>query len=148
AAATHVEGTVTADDAKTGVFTGAFAVHPVTGKRLPIWVADYVLMSYGSGAIMAVPAHDERDHAFAKHFGLPIKEGVAGGGASVQEAAHTDAGVRVNSQFLDGLDVDAAKARMIEWLEAHGKGMARVQYRLRDWLFSRQRYWGEPFPSV
>src|SRR4029453_6859608 len=117
-----VEGRVTADDAKTGVFTGAFAVHPVTGKRLPIWVADYVLMSYGSGAIMAVPAHDERDHAFAKHFGLPIKE-----------AAHPGEGVLVNSQFLDGLDVDAAKARMIEWLEAHGKGMARVQYRLRDW---------------
>jgi leucyl-tRNA synthetase len=147
-AAKRVEGGAGAGDAKTGVFTGAFAVHPVTGKRLPIWIADYVLMSYGSGAIMAVPAHDERDHAFARHFGLPIKEVVSGGAVSVQEAAHTGDGTLVNSQFLDGLTVEAAKARMIEWLEAHGKGTARVQYRLRDWLFSRQRYWGEPIPVV
>src|SRR4029450_10527243 len=114
AAATRVEGTAAADDAKTGVFTGAFAVHPVTGKRLPIWIADYVLMSYGSGAIMAVPAHDERDHAFAKHFGLPIREVVSGGSASVQETAHTGPGMLVNSQFLDCLDVEAAQARMID----------------------------------
>ena len=148
AAAQRVDGTAGAEDAKTGVFTGASALHPVTGKRLPIWVADYVLMSYGSGAIMAVPAHDERDHAFARHFGLPIKEVVTGGAVSVQDAAHTGSGTLVNSQFLDGLDVEVAQARMIEWLEAHGKGAARVQYRLRDWLFSRQRYWGEPIPVV
>ena len=137
-----------ASDAKTGVFSGAHALHPVTGARLPIWIADYVLMSYGHGAIMAVPAHDERDHAFAVRFGLPITEVVAGGPVPVQEAPYVGDGRLVNSQFLDGLDVPAAKARMIEWLEAHGKGTGQVQYRLRDWLFSRQRYWGEPFPIV
>jgi leucyl-tRNA synthetase len=144
--AQRVEGAAGADEAKTGVFTGAEALHPVSGERLPIWIADYVLMSYGSGAIMAVPAHDERDHAFAVRFGLPITEVVAGGAVSVQEAAHTGDGRLVNSRFLDGLDVPAAQARMIEWLEAHGNGRARVQYRLRDWLFARQRYWGEPIP--
>ncbi|MDX2170940.1 MAG: leucine--tRNA ligase, partial [Deltaproteobacteria bacterium] len=136
-----------ADDTKTGVYTGADALHPVTGERLPIWIADYVLMSYGHGAIMAVPAHDERDHAFARTFGLPIRE-VVSGGEDVQQTAHVGDGRLVNSQFLDGLEVEAAKTRMIEWLEANGKGTARVQYRLRDWLFSRQRYWGEPMPIV
>jgi leucyl-tRNA synthetase len=136
-----------ADDTKTGVYTGTDALHPVTGERLPIWIADYVLMGYGHGAIMAVPAHDERDHAFAKAFGLPIRE-VISGGDDVQTSAHVGDGRAVNSQFLDGLEVEAAKARMIEWLEANGKGTARVQYRLRDWLFSRQRYWGEPMPIV
>jgi len=147
-AATRVEGAAGADEAKTGVFTGADAIHPVSGERVPIWIADYVLMSYGYGAIMAVPAHDERDHAFATRFGLPIREVVSGGAVPVGEAAHTGDGVLVHSQFLDGLPVDAAKARMIEWLEAHAAGTARVQYRLRDWLFARQRYWGEPIPVV
>ncbi|MBI4238259.1 MAG: leucine--tRNA ligase [Deltaproteobacteria bacterium] len=133
---------------KTGVFTGAYAVHPVTGAPLPLWVADYVLLSYGSGAIMAVPAHDDRDHAFATRFGLPIVEVITGGKQSVQEAAHPGDGVAIHSQFLDGLPVAAAQQKMIEWLEAHRKGQARVHYRLRDWLFSRQRYWGEPFPIL
>jgi leucyl-tRNA synthetase len=147
-AARKVEGAAGSDDAKTGVFTGAYALHPVTGVRLPIWVADYVLMSYGHGAIMAVPAHDERDHAFAGRFGLPIVEVVSGGAAPVREAPHVGEGRVVNSQFLDGLEVEAAKQRMIDWLVANRKGTARVQYRLRDWLFSRQRYWGEPVPIV
>ncbi|MEM6455085.1 MAG: leucine--tRNA ligase, partial [Acidobacteriota bacterium] len=133
---------------KTGVFTGAYAVHPVTGDKLQIWIADYVLMSYGTGAIMAVPGHDERDHAFAKRFELPIVEVISGAEAPIDEQAHSGDGVAVNSDFLDGLAVDDAKARMITWLEEYGRGRRRVQYRLRDWLFSRQRYWGEPFPFV
>jgi leucyl-tRNA synthetase len=135
-------------EGKTGVFTGAYAVHPVTQTRLPIWIADYVLMGYGTGAIMAVPGHDERDHAFAKTFGLPIVQVIAGGDSSVEDAAFVGDGTLVNSDFLNGLGVEAAKQRMIDWLVAHQRGRARVQYRLHDWLFARQRYWGEPVPVV
>ncbi|MCP4656855.1 MAG: leucine--tRNA ligase, partial [bacterium] len=133
---------------KTGVATGAWAVHPVTGERLPIWVADYVLMTYGTGAIMAVPGHDERDHAFARRYGLPIVEVIDGGERPVAEAAHVGDGVLVNSEFLDGLCVEEAEQRMAEWLAEHRAGGPKVEYRLRDWLFSRQRYWGEPVPIV
>lgn len=132
---------------KTGVFTGAYAINPVNGGKVPIWIADYVLASYGTGAIMAVPAHDERDWAFAKTFDLPIIE-VISGGEDVQAAAHTGDGVAVNSGFIDGLAVDEAKETMISWLEQEGKGKGTINYKLRDWLFSRQRYWGEPFPIV
>lgn len=133
---------------KTGVFTGAYAVNPVNDAKVPIWVADYVLMSYGTGAIMAVPGHDERDHEFARAFGLPIVEVVKGGDKPIKAEAFTGQGVAVNSGPLDGLSTDEAKKKIIEWLEQHGKGTKKVQYRLRDWLFSRQRYWGEPFPIV
>lgn len=131
---------------KTGVFTGAYAIHPVTGDRLPIWIADYVLMSYGTGAIMAVPAHDERDYEFAKTFHLPIKEVVAGG--NIEKEAYTGDGEHINSEFLNGLNKQEAIDKMIAWLEEHGKGRKKVSYRLRDWLFSRQRYWGEPIPII
>jgi len=129
---------------KTGVDTGARAVHPCTGKTIPIWIADYVLAGYGTGAIMAVPAHDERDHAFARALGLPIREVVAGG--DVDAGAFTGEGVAVNSGFLDGLPTPEATRRMVAWLEEQGCGEGAVTYKLRDWLFSRQRYWGEPFP--
>ncbi|MEO0971648.1 MAG: leucine--tRNA ligase, partial [Pseudomonadota bacterium] len=132
---------------KTGVFTGSYATHPVTGEAIPVWVADYVLMSYGTGAIMAVPAHDERDHEFARAFGLPIQRVIEGGG-DIEQEAWTGSGKAVNSDFLNGLEVAQAKTKMIAWLEARQAGTGRVQYRLRDWLFSRQRYWGEPFPIV
>ncbi|MED3965668.1 leucine--tRNA ligase [Niallia taxi] len=131
---------------KTGVFTGAYAVNPVNGEKMPIWIADYVLVSYGTGSIMAVPAHDERDFEFAKTFGLSIKEVVAGG--NVQEEAYTGDGAHVNSEFLDGLQKEAAITKMIAWLEEKGIGTKKVTYRLRDWLFSRQRYWGEPIPII
>ena len=134
---------------KTGVcIQGVQAVNPVNGKRIPIWVSDYVLVSYGTGAIMAVPAHDERDWAFAKKFGLPIVEVVAGG--DVEQAAFTDIaqGVMVNSGFLDGKGVSEAKAAMIAYLEERGLGRKQVNFKLRDWVFSRQRYWGEPIPLV
>jgi len=131
---------------RTGVFTGATALHPTRGERIPIWIADYVLASYGTGAIMAVPGHDERDHAFARTFDLPIVEVVSGG--NVAEAAYVGDGVNVNSGFLDGLSTPEAKERMTAWLEEQGRGERGVSYKLRDWLFSRQRYWGEPFPIL
>ncbi|WP_018664020.1 leucine--tRNA ligase [Heyndrickxia acidiproducens] len=131
---------------KTGVFTGAYAVNPVNGEKMPIWIADYVLMSYGTGAIMAVPAHDERDYEFARKFQLPIKEVVAGG--NIEKEAYTGDGEHVNSEFLNGLDKQTAISRMIEWLEEKGTGQKKVTYRLRDWVFSRQRYWGEPIPII
>lgn len=134
---------------KTGVDTGAFAVHPLTGVRLPIWVADYVLGSYGTGAIMAVPAHDDRDHAFARTFGLPIVQVIsAPEGHDVQQAAWTGEGVAMNSEAADGLNVKEAGRVILDALEARGAGQTEVTYKLRDWLFSRQRYWGEPFPMV
>ncbi|WP_430110103.1 leucine--tRNA ligase [Paenibacillus sp. B1-33] len=131
---------------KTGVFTGSYAVNPANGTKLPIWIADYVLAGYGTGAIMAVPGHDQRDWEFAKQFDLPIIEVINGG--NVQEEAYSGDGEHVNSEFLNGMDNATAMARMIEWLEAEGKGEGKVTYRLRDWLFSRQRYWGEPIPIL
>lgn len=131
---------------KTGVFTGAYAINPANGEKMPIWIADYVLVSYGTGAIMAVPAHDERDYEFAKEFDLPIKEVVAGG--DVDKEAYTGDGEHVNSGFLNGLNKEDAIEKMIAWLEEKGIGIKKVTYRLRDWLFSRQRYWGEPIPVI
>ena len=134
---------------KTGVIIeGVRGVNPVTGKEIPIFVADYVLTSYGTGAIMAVPGHDTRDWDFAKKFGLPIVEVVLGG--NVQEAAFTDCatGTMTNSGFLDGLSVEEAKVKIVEWLHEQGKGEPKVNFKLRDWVFSRQRYWGEPIPLV
>ncbi|MGG7621077.1 leucine--tRNA ligase [Bacillus coreaensis] len=131
---------------KTGVFTGAYAVNPVNGAKMPIWIADYVLVSYGTGAIMAVPGHDERDYEFAKKFDLPIVEVVAGG--DVSKEAYTGDGEHVNSDFLNGMNKEEAISRMIAWLEEKEIGTKKVTYRLRDWLFSRQRYWGEPIPVI
>ncbi|MGG4342789.1 leucine--tRNA ligase [Paenibacillus lautus] len=131
---------------KTGVFTGAYAINPVNGAKVPIWIADYVLAGYGTGAIMAVPGHDSRDWEFAKQFGLPIIEVVQGG--NVEEEAYSGSGAHVNSGFLNGLDNEEAIQAMNEWLEHEGKGKKKVTYRLRDWLFSRQRYWGEPIPIL
>ena len=138
-----------ADKEKTGVcIEGVRGINPVTGKEIPIFISDYVLMTYGTGAIMAVPGHDERDWAFAKKFGLPIIEVVAGG--NVEEAAFTDCntGIMVNSGMLDGLTVEEAKKKITEWLAETGKGHEKVNYKLRDWVFSRQRYWGEPIPII
>ncbi|TCT14719.1 leucyl-tRNA synthetase [Melghiribacillus thermohalophilus] len=131
---------------KTGVFTGAYAINPLNGEKMPIWIADYVLMSYGTGAIMAVPAHDERDYEFAKKFELPIKEVVEGG--DVEKEAYTGDGKHINSGILNGLNKEEAIEKAIEWLEENEKGERKVTYRLRDWLFSRQRYWGEPIPII
>ncbi|MCA1292939.1 leucine--tRNA ligase [Paenibacillus sp. alder61] len=131
---------------KTGVFTGAYAVNPVSGAKLPIWIADYVLAGYGTGAIMAVPGHDERDYEFAKQFDLPIIEVVEGG--DLTKEAYAGDGPHVNSDFLNGLRNEEAIKKMIAWLEENGKGKGKVTYRLRDWLFSRQRYWGEPIPIL
>ena len=131
---------------KTGVWTGAYAINPVNGKEIPIWIADYVLSSYGTGAIMAVPAHDERDFEFAQTFGLEILPVIEGG--DVEKAAYTEDGTHINSEFLDGMNKQEAIDKMNEWLEENGVGKKEVSYRLRDWLFSRQRYWGEPIPII
>ncbi|KAF1296686.1 leucine--tRNA ligase [Enterococcus sp. JM4C] len=131
---------------KTGVFTGAYAINPVNGKQIPIWIADYVLASYGTGAIMAVPAHDERDFEFAQTFGIEITPVVAGG--DVTKEAYVGDGPHINSDFLDGLNKEEAIEQMNAWLEEQGVGKKEVSYRLRDWLFSRQRYWGEPIPVI
>lgn len=131
---------------KTGEFTGAYAVNPVNGKEIPIWTADYVLADYGYGAIMAVPAHDTRDYEFAKTFGLDIIEVISGG--DIAQEAFTGDGVLVNSPLIDGLRVPDAKKKITAWLEEKGIGTGTVNYKLRDWLFSRQRYWGEPFPII
>lgn len=131
---------------KTGVFTGSYGINPVNGDKIPIWIADYVLASYGTGAIMAVPAHDQRDWDFAKKFDLPITPVIEGG--DVEDAPYTEDGVHINSDFLNGMDKQTAIDKMIDWLEDKGVGHKKVNYRLRDWIFSRQRYWGEPIPVI
>lgn len=131
---------------KTGVFTGAYALNPINGKEVPIWIADYVLSTYGTGAIMAVPAHDERDYEFAKKFNLDIVQVIEGG--EIENEAFTGDGIQINSDFLNGLNKDESIKKVIEWLEINGYGEKKISYRLRDWLFSRQRYWGEPIPII
>ena len=134
---------------KTGVeIKGLKAVNPVNNKEIPIWISDYVLMTYGTGAIMAVPGHDERDWEFAKKFGLPIVEVVVGGDVTTAAYTNTETGTMVNSGFLNGMDVEDAKEEIIAWLKAEGLGAPKTNYKLRDWVFSRQRYWGEPIPLV
>ncbi|MGB1888831.1 MAG: leucine--tRNA ligase, partial [Akkermansiaceae bacterium] len=135
------------DKEKTGVDTGAFAINPVNGEKIPVWIADYVMMGYGSGAIMAVPAHDTRDFEFAQKFGLPILQVVRPSGDQDWQGC-TDPGTAINSGFLDGLKTKDAKKKIIHWLGENGKGEKKIQFKLRDWLFSRQRYWGEPFPLL
>jgi len=149
-AKTDLERTDLARD-KSGVFTGAYATNPVNDETIPVWIADYVLMGYGTGAIMAVPAHDARDHAFAAKFNLEIRQVVCGnadGQTTPTDLPFSGEGIAINSDFLDGLSTPEAKATMISWLEEHQLGSRKVQFKLRDWLFSRQRYWGEPFPIV
>ena len=140
---------------KTGVFTGSYAINPVNNSRIPIWISDYVLVTYGTGAIMAVPAHDERDFEFAKKFNLPIKQVIIPEGEEEKnlktlEKAFTDVenGIVVNSEMLNGLNVKEAKKRIVEWLEEHKIGKEKVNYKLREWIFARQRYWGEPIPII
>ena len=131
---------------KTGVFTGAYAINPVNGKKIPIWISDYVLASYGTGAIMAVPAHDQRDYEFAKKFNIDIIPVIEGGDISFE--AYTGDGLHINSEFLNGLNKEDAINKMIEWLEDNKLGSKHVNYRLREWIFARQRYWGEPIPVI
>ena len=131
---------------KTGVFTGAYAINPVNGKEIPIWISDYVLASYGTGAIMAVPAHDERDYSFAKKFGLDIIPVLEGG--DIENEAFTGDGIHINSDFLNGLGKEDAINKMIDWLVENGIGEKKINYKLREWIFARQRYWGEPIPIV
>ncbi|MCM0582554.1 leucine--tRNA ligase [Weissella diestrammenae] len=131
---------------KSGAFTGSYAVNPINGEKLPIWIGDYVLASYGTGAVMAVPAHDARDHEFAKKYDLPIRQVIAGDG--VTDAPYTGDGAHIQSDFLNGMDTEEAKTAAIYWLTEHGVGQKKVNYRLRDWIFSRQRYWGEPIPVI
>ena len=131
---------------KTGVFTGAYAINPVNGKKIPIWISDYVLASYGTGAIMAVPAHDERDYEFAKKFNIDIIPVIEGG--DISKEAYTGDGVHINSEFLNGLNKEDAINKMINWLEENKLGSKHVNYRLREWIFARQRYWGEPIPVI
>lgn len=135
---------------KKGMSLGINAIHPISGEAVPVWVANFVLMSYGTGAVMSVPAHDDRDYDFAKKYGLNIKQVItnAAANATVDEAAYTDAGVLMDSDEFDGLNSQDAKQTIIQWLATHGKGKERIQYRLRDWLVSRQRYWGAPIPVV
>ena len=133
------------NDEKTGVFTGAYAINPVNGKKLPIWISDYVLVTYGTGAVMAVPAHDERDYAFAKKFDLPMTQVIEG---DLNNGVITEDGKHINSDFLNGLNKADAIERAIEYMEDKGFGEKKVNYRLRDWVFSRQRYWGEPIPVI
>lgn len=133
------------NDEKTGVFTGAYAINPVNGKRIPIWISDYVLVTYGTGAVMAVPAHDDRDFAFAKKFDLPMTQVIEG---NLEDGAITGDGKHINSDFLDGLNKEDAINRAVEYFEDKGYGEKKVNYRLRDWVFSRQRYWGEPIPII
>ena len=135
------------DKEKTGVATGAFAINPVNGEKIPVWIADYVMMGYGSGAIMAVPAHDTRDFEFAEKFDLPVLQVVQPNGGQDWQG-YTDPGTAINSGFLDGLKTKEAKKKIIHWLVENGKGEKKIQFKLRDWLFSRQRYWGEPFPLL
>ena len=131
---------------KTGVFTGAYAINPVNGKEIPIWISDYVLMTYGTGAIMAVPAHDDRDYEFAKKFDIEIIQVLEGG--DITKEAWTQDGIHINSEFLNGLGKQEAIDKMIEWLEEKGIGTKKINYRLREWIFARQRYWGEPIPVI
>ena len=131
---------------KTGVFTGAYAINPVNKKEIPIWISDYVLMSYGTGAIMSVPAHDQRDYEFAKKFDLPIVQVISGG--NIEKEAHEGDGELINSDFLNGLRVKDSKKKMTDWLEENNLGKYAVNYKLHDWVFSRQRYWGEPIPII
>ncbi|MEN3370251.1 MAG: leucyl-tRNA synthetase [Verrucomicrobiota bacterium] len=134
---------------KSGVFTGGFAINPVNNERIPIWIADYVLMGYGTGAIMGVPAHDTRDLEFARKFDLPIIPVVQAPGKSAEESiGYLEVGTAINSPLLDGLSREAATAKVIDWLQENGRGRGDIRYKLRDWLFSRQRYWGEPFPVI
>ena len=145
ASKTEIERTDTSKE-KTGVFTGAYAINPVNNTEIPIWISDYVLAGYGTGAIMAVPAHDERDYAFAKKFNIPIIEVIEGG--NIEKEAYIGDGIHLNSVFLNGMNKEDAINKMIEWLEKNKCGTKKVNYRIRNWIFARQRYWGEPIPIV